>query len=163
MRPSVQLFSWVLYVLTWNSIIKTHVTVIDFAMSSYLISTVIINPETHSSIRHFRPLLRHPPFCVSQSGGTRPYLADGHGQTSSATEAAIHGHMVVTFKYSAYRILWLSPCDKITQNRVLWLFPNVILVLKNYRPVTIFWPCPEVVIISDKHCIKSPLIKLNRL
>ena len=21
------------------------------------------------------------------------------------------------------------------------------------RPVTIFWPCPEVVIISDKHCI----------
>ena len=23
-----------------------------------------------------------------------------------------------------------------------------------YRPVTIFWPCPEVVIISDKHCIR---------
>ena len=22
----------------------------------------------------------------------------------------------------------------------------------NYRPVTIFWPCPEVVTISDKHC-----------
>ena len=22
----------------------------------------------------------------------------------------------------------------------------------NYRPVTIFWPCPEVVIISDKYC-----------
>ena len=22
----------------------------------------------------------------------------------------------------------------------------------NYRPVTIFWPCPEVIIISDKHC-----------
>ena len=32
-------------------------------------------------------------------------------------------------KYSAYRILWLSPCDKIAQNRVLWLFPNVLLVL----------------------------------
>ena len=27
----------------------------------------------------------------------------------------------------------LSPCD-------------------NYRPVTTFWPCPEVVTISDKHC-----------
>ena len=27
----------------------------------------------------------------------------------------------------------LSPCD-------------------NYRPVTIFWPCPEVVTISDKYC-----------
>ena len=39
--------------------------------------------------------------------------------------------------YSAYRILWLSPCDKIAQNRVLWLFPNVLLVLKNYLPVTI--------------------------
>ena len=30
--------------------------------------------------------------------------------------------------------LELSPCD-------------------NYRSVTIFWPCPEVVIISDNHCI----------
>ena len=40
-------------------------------------------------------------------------------------------------KYSAYRILWLLPCDKIAQNRVLWLFPNVLLVLKNYLPVTI--------------------------
>ena len=25
------------------------------------------------------------------------------------------------------------------------------------RPVTIFWPCPEVVIISDKHCIGMSL------
>ena len=31
--------------------------------------------------------------------------------------------------YSAYRILWLSLCDKIAQNRILWLFPNVVLVI----------------------------------
>ena len=57
--------------------------------------------------------------------------------------------------------MWLSPCDKIAQNRVLWLFficpkcPFSTLELSpcdNYRPVPIFWPCPEVVIISDKHC-----------
>ena len=65
-------------------------------------------------------------------------------------------------KYSAYRILWLAPCDKIAQNRVLWLFfkclkcPFSTLELSpcdNYRPVTIFWLCPEVVTISDKYCI----------
>ena len=27
----------------------------------------------------------------------------------------------------------------------------------NYRPETIFWPCPEVVIISDKYCITLPV------
>ena len=64
-------------------------------------------------------------------------------------------------QYSTYRILWLPFCDKITQNRVLWLFfkcPKCqINTLEfspsdNYRPATIFWPCPEVVIISDKYC-----------
>ena len=28
-----------------------------------------------------------------------------------------------------------------------------LLTCDTYRPVTIFWPCPEVVIISDKYCI----------
>ena len=28
-----------------------------------------------------------------------------------------------------------------------------LLLCDNYRPVTIFWPCPEVVTISDNHCI----------
>ena len=37
----------------------------------------------------------------------------------------------------------LSPCD-------------------NYRPATIFWPCPKVVIISDKHCtVKFVEIRLK--
>ena len=64
--------------------------------------------------------------------------------------------------YSAYRILWLSPCDKITQNRVLWLFfkcpfsSQELSPYDNYRPVTIFCPCPEVVTISDKHCSNEP-------
>ena len=67
-----------------------------------------------------------------------------------------HGTWRLKVSYSACRILWLSPCDKIAQNRVLWLFPNVLLVLKDYLPVTIiglwlFWPCLEVVIISEKH------------
>ena len=61
---------------------------------------------------------------------------------------------------STYRILW--PCDKIAQNRVLWLlykYPKFhfstleLLTCDNYWPVTIFWPCPKVVIISDKYCI----------
>ena len=29
----------------------------------------------------------------------------------------------------------------------------------NYLPVTIFWPCPEVVIISDKHCTDKLLLQ----
>ena len=53
---------------------------------------------------------------------------------------------------SSLLILWLSPCDKIAQNWVLWLVPNVLLVVENYLPVTLFWSCSEVVIISDKHC-----------
>ena len=32
----------------------------------------------------------------------------------------------------------------------------------NYRPGTIFWPCPKVVIISDKHCTVYSA-NLNRL
>ena len=64
--------------------------------------------------------------------------------------------------HSAYQILWLSPCDKIAQNRVLWLLYKCpkfhfstleLLTCDNYWPVTIFWPCPKVVIISDKYCI----------
>ena len=64
--------------------------------------------------------------------------------------------------YSAYRILWLSPCDKIAQNRVLWLFfkcpkcpfsSQELSSCDNYRPMTIFWPCPEVVTISDNYCV----------
>ena len=53
------------------------------------------------------------------------------------------------------------PVYKIAQNRVLWLFfkcPKFHFVTPelspcdNYRPVTIFWPCPDVVIISNKYC-----------
>ena len=51
-----------------------------------------------------------------------------------------------------------------TQNRVLWLFfkcPRCqintleLSPCDNYRHVTIVWPCPEVVIISDKYCTHS--------
>ena len=38
---------------------------------------------------------------------------------------------------SSRRAFLLSPCD-------------------NYRPVTIFWQCPEVVPISDKNCTPCP-------
>ena len=31
----------------------------------------------------------------------------------------------------------------------------------NYQPVTTFWPCPEVVIISDKHCIELGIMTLR--
>ena len=72
--------------------------------------------------------------------------------------------MNVNKVYSAYQILWLSPCDKMAQNWVLWLFfkcPKfhfITLELSpcdNYQPVTIFWPCPEVVTISDNYCTTS--------
>ena len=70
------------------------------------------------------------------------------------------------------RILWLSACDKIAQNRVLWLFfkcpkcpfsTQELSPCDNYRPVTIFWPCPEVVTISDKDCTAlKPLFDRKR-
>ena len=62
----------------------------------------------------------------------------------------------------------LSPCDKIAQNRVLWLFfkcpkypfsTQELSPCDSYRPVTIFWPCPEVVIISDNYCIGKMCLK----
>ena len=61
------------------------------------------------------------------------------------TNCAWCAHRGSLDKYRYYRILWLSPRDKISQSRVLWLVPNVLLILKklspcdNYRPATIFW------------------------
>ena len=63
--------------------------------------------------------------------------------------------------YSAYRILLLidyhpaQNCPKLGPMTVP-KFHFIILELSpcdNYRSVTIFWLCPEVVAISDKHCI----------
>ena len=34
---------------------------------------------------------------------------------------------------------------------------------ENYQPVTIFWPCPEVVIKSDKHCSCKSLSRCIQL
>ena len=73
------------------------------------------------------------------------------------------------YYYSAYQILWLSPCDKIAQNWVQWLFLKcpkfhfISLELSscdNYRPVTIFWPCPEVVAISDNYCTRQHMVTM---
>ena len=42
---------------------------------------------------------------------------------------ALSSYILLKQWYSAYRILRPSPCDKIAQNGVLWLFPNSILLL----------------------------------
>ena len=70
-----------------------------------------------------------------------------------------------SFKYSRYRILWLSPCDtyigpwhcfanrKFSQK---WHFITVGSPCDKVSPfVTIFWPGPKVVTIPDTCCSHS--------